>query len=175
MQARFKQLTQLSAISPLKFTAFTPSTLKVIPVRLKFGLVNSQKEQKMMKKAKALVLTTTLIGSVMLSTEASAATKITTGTPCTTKQKNKTTKVTIKGASETYRCTNNPIARGAAAKRLTWVTLDCINTNREIRETTAVIAGLKASGTASAADISMAETLNGTAKDLLSVVCGRGW
>ena len=128
-----------------------------------------------MKKTKALVLAGALIGSVLLSTEASAAAKITTGTSCTTKQKNKTTKVTASGITDTYKCTTNPISKGSAAKKLVWVTLDCINTNSEIKSTTALIAQQKASGTASAADISTAETLNSTAKDLLSVVCGKGW
>jgi hypothetical protein len=129
----------------------------------------------MMKKTKAVVLAAALLGSVVLSTEASAATKITTGTSCTTKQKNKTTKVTSKGITDTYKCTTNPIAKGSAAKKLVWVTLDCLSTNAEIKSTTALIAQQKASGTASAADISTAEALNSTAKDLLSVVCGKGW
>ena len=129
----------------------------------------------MMKKTKAVVLTAALVGSVVLSTEASAATKITTGTSCTTKQKNKTTNVTSKGITDTYKCTTNPIAKGSAAKKLVWVTLDCLSTDAEIKSTTALIAQQKASGTASAADISTAEALNSTAKDLLSVVCGKGW
>jgi hypothetical protein len=129
----------------------------------------------MMKKTKAVVLAAALVGSVVLSTEASAATKITTGTSCTTKQKNKTTKVTSKGITDTYKCTTNPISKGSAAKKLVWVTLDCLSTNAEIKSTTALIAQQKASGTASAADISTAEALNSTAKDLLSVVCGKGW
>ena len=128
-----------------------------------------------MKKTKAVVLAAALVGSVVLSTEASAATKITTGTSCTTKQKNKTTNVTSKGITDTYKCTTNPIAKGSAAKKLVWVTLDCLSTDAEIKSTTALIAQQKASGTASAADISTAEALNNTAKDLLSVVCGKGW
>ena len=128
-----------------------------------------------MKKSKALVLAGALLGSVLLSTEASAAAKITTGTSCTTKQKNKTTKVTASGITDTYKCTTNPISKGSAAKKLVWVTLDCLNTNAEIKSTTALITQLKAAGTASASEITTAETLNSTAKDLLSVVCGKGW
>ena len=128
-----------------------------------------------MKKTKALVLATALIGSVLLSTQATAATKITTGTSCTSKQKNKTTKVTASGITDTYKCTTNPISKRSAAKKLVWVTLDCLNTNAEIKSTTALIAQLKAAGTASASEIATAETLNSTAKDLLSVVCGKGW
>ena len=128
-----------------------------------------------MKKSKALVLTGALIASVLLSTEASAATRITTGTACASKDKNKTRTVTFKGNKDQYRCTTNPIAKGSAKKRLVWVTLDCLNTDKEIKSTTALIAQLKAAGTASASEISTAEGLNSTAKDLLSVVCGKGW
>ncbi len=129
----------------------------------------------MMKKTKAVVLAAALVGSVVISTEASAATKISTGVSCTTKQKNKTTKVTSKGITDTYKCTTNPISKGSAAKKLVWVTMDCLNTDKEIKETAALITRLKASGTASASEITTAETLNSTAKDLLSVVCGKGW
>ncbi len=129
----------------------------------------------MMKKTKAVVLAAALVGSVVLSTEASAATKISTGVSCSSKMKNKTTKVTSKGITDTYKCTTNPISKGAAAKRLVWVTMDCLNTNAEIKSTTALITQLKAAGTASASEITTAETLNSTAKDLLSVVCGKGW
>jgi hypothetical protein len=129
----------------------------------------------MMKKTKAVVLAAALVGSVVLSTEASAATKISTGVSCTTKQKNKTTKVTSKGITDTYKCTTNPISKGSAAKKLVWVTMDCLNTYKEIKETAALITRLKASGTASASEITTAETLNSTATDLLSVVCGKGW
>ena len=129
----------------------------------------------MMKKTKAVVLAAALVGSVALSTEASAATKISTGVSCSSKMKNKTTKVTSMGISDTYKCTTNPISKGSAAKKLVWVTLDCLNTNAEIKSTTALIAQLKAAGTASASEITTAESLNNTAKDLLSVVCGKGW
>ena len=128
-----------------------------------------------MNKSKALIVAGALVASVLLSTEVSAAAKVTTGTSCTTKQKNKTTKVTASGITDTYKCTTNPISKGSAAKKLVWVTLDCLNTNAEIKSTTALIAQLKATGTASASEISNAETLNSTAKDLLSVVCGKGW
>ena len=129
----------------------------------------------MMKKTKAVVLAAALVGSVVLSTEASAATKISTGVSCSTKMKNKTTKVTSMGITDTYKCTTNPTSKGSAAKRLVWVTMDCLNTDKEIKETAALITRLKASGTASASEITTAETLNSTAKDLLSVVCGKGW
>ena len=129
----------------------------------------------MMKKTKAVVLAAALVGSVVLSTEASAATKISTGVSCSSKMKNKTTKVTSMGITDTYKCTTNPISKGSAAKKLVWVTMDCLNTNAEIKSTTALITQLKAAGSASASEITTAETLNSTAKDLLSVVCGKGW
>jgi len=129
----------------------------------------------MMKKTKAVVLAAALVGSVVLSTEASAATKISTGVSCSSKMKNKTKKVTSMGITDTYKCTTNPISKGSAAKKLVWVTMDCLNTNAEIKSTTALITQLKAAGTASASEITTAETLNSTAKDLLSVVCGKGW
>ena len=129
----------------------------------------------MIKKTKAVVLAAALVGSVVLSTEASAATKISTGVSCSSKMKNKTTKVTSMGITDTYKCTTNPISKGSAAKKLVWVTMDCLNTNAEIKSTTALITQLKAAGTASASEITTAETLNSTAKDLLSVVCGKGW
>ncbi len=129
----------------------------------------------MMKKTKAVVLAAALVGSVVLSTEASAATKISTGVSCSSKMKNKTTKVTSMGITDTYKCTTNPISKGSAAKKLVWVTMDCLNTDKEIKATATLITQLKASGTASASEITTAETLNSTAKDLLSVVCGKGW
>ena len=128
-----------------------------------------------MKKSKALILAGALVASVLLSTEASAATRITTGTACATKDKNKTRTVTYKCNTDKYKCATNPISKGSAAKKLVWVTLDCLATDAEIKSTTALIAQQKASGTAKPTDISMAESLNSTAKDLLSVVCGKGW
>ena len=128
-----------------------------------------------MKKSKALILAGALVASVLLSTEASAATRITTGTACATKDKNKTKTVTYKGNTDTYKCATNPISKGSAAKKLVWVTLDCLATDAEIKSTAALIVQQKASGTAKPSDITMAETLNSTAKDLLSVVCGKGW
>ena len=128
-----------------------------------------------MKKSKALILAGALVASVLLSTEASAATRITTGTACATKDKNKTKTVTYKGNTDQYKCATNPTSKGSAAKKLVWVTMDCLNTDKEIKATTILIAQLKAAGAAKASDISTAETLNSTAKDLLSIVCGKGW
>ena len=128
-----------------------------------------------MKKSKALIVAGALLASVLLSTEAGAATRITTGTSCATKDKGITRTVTYKDNTDQYKCATNPISKGSAAKKLVWVTLDCLATDAEVKSTTALIAQQKASGTAKPTDISMAESLNSTAKDLLSVVCGKGW
>ena len=128
-----------------------------------------------MNKSKALIVAGALLASVLLSTEASAATRITTGTACATKDKNKFKNITYKGITDKYKCTTNPISKGSAAKKLVWVTQDCLDTDKEIKATTKVIADLKIAGTAKPSDITMAETLNSTAKDLLYVVCGKGW
>jgi hypothetical protein len=129
----------------------------------------------MAKKVNAIVIAAALVGSVVLSTDVSAATKISTGVSCSSKMKNKTTKVTASGITDTYKCTTNPISKGSAAKKLVWVTMDCLNTDKEIKTTATLITQLKASGTTSASEIATAESLNATAKDLLSVVCGKGW
>lgn len=97
-----------------------------------------------MKKTKALVLATALLGSVLLSAEVNAAAKVTTGTSCTTKQKNKTTKVTAKGSTETYKCTTNPTAKGSAAKKLVWVSTTCIDIDKIYKETVVELTKLKA-------------------------------
>ena len=88
-----------------------------------------------MNKTKALIVAGALVASVLLSTEASAAAKVTTGTSCTTKMKNKTTKVTSKGSTETYKCTTNPTAKGTAAKKLVWVSTTCIDIDKIYKDT----------------------------------------
>ena len=97
-----------------------------------------------MKKSKALILAGALVASVLLSTEVNAAAKVTTGTSCTSKQKNKTTKVTSKGSTETYKCTTNPTAKGSAAKKLVWVSTTCIDIDKIYKETVVELTKLKA-------------------------------
>ena len=101
----------------------------------------------MMFKTKALVIAAALVGSVLLATEASAATKVTTGTSCTTKQKNKTTKVTSKGSTETYKCTTNPTSKGSAAKKLVWVSTTCLDINKIYQETVVELNKIKSDPT----------------------------
>lgn len=69
--------------------------------------------------AALLVATTAAIAPA-----ASAATKISNGVTCT--KKNATTKV----GTDKYTCTFNPIATGAAAKKLVWIWSGCIEANK---------------------------------------------
>ena len=100
-----------------------------------------------MFKTKALVLATALVGSVLLATEVSAATKVTTGTSCTSKQKNKTTKVTSKGSTETYKCTTNPTSKGSVAKKLVWVSTTCLDIDKIFKDTVVELNKIKSDPT----------------------------
>ena len=128
-----------------------------------------------MKKTKAVVLATALIGSVVLSTEASAAAKVTTGTSCTTKQKNKTTKVTTKGSTETYKCTTNPTAKGSAAKKLVWVSTTCIDINKIYKETVIELNKFKADPSVSATAKESKTTEVETYKTYVDISCAKGY
>jgi hypothetical protein len=129
----------------------------------------------MMKKTKAVVLAAALIGSVVLSTEASAAAKVTTGTSCTTKQKNKTTKVTTKGSTETYKCTTNPTAKGSAAKKLVWVSTTCIDINKIYKETVIELNKFKADPSVSATAKESKTTEVETYKTYVDISCAKGY
>ena len=128
-----------------------------------------------MKKTKALLLVTTLVGSVLLATESSAATKITNGTACSSKQKNKTTKVKIKGGTDTYRCTTSPTASAANRNRLVWVHLDCLEGDKLYKETVAELTKAKADPSISPADIANAQSTVDSFKTIRSVVCARNY
>ena len=128
-----------------------------------------------MKKTKALLLVTTLVGSVLLATESSAATKITNGTACSSKQKNKTTKVKIKGGTDTYRCTNSPTASAANTNKLVWVHLDCLEGDKLYKETVAELTKAKADPSISPADIANAQSTVDSFKTIRSVVCARNY
>jgi hypothetical protein len=129
----------------------------------------------MMKKTKAVVLAAALIGSVVLSTEASAAAKVTTGTSCTTKQKNKTTKVTTKGSTETYKCTTNPTAKGSAAKKLVWVSTTCIDINKIYKETVIELNKFKADPSVSMTAKESKTTEVETYKTYIDISCAKGY
>jgi hypothetical protein len=128
-----------------------------------------------MKKTKAVVLAAALIGSVVLSTEASAAAKVTTGTSCTTKQKNKTTKVTTKGSTETYKCTTNPTAKGSAAKKLVWVSTTCIDINKIYKETVIELNKFKADPSVSMTAKESKTTEVETYKTYVDISCAKGY
>jgi hypothetical protein len=128
-----------------------------------------------MKKAKALVLAGALIGSVLLSTEASAAAKVTTGTSCTTKMKNKTTKVTSKGSTETYKCTTNPTAKGSAAKKLVWVSTTCIDIDKIYKDTIIELNKFKADSSVSATAKESKTIEVDTYKTYVDISCAKGY
>jgi len=128
-----------------------------------------------MKKTKAVVLAAALIGSVVLSTDASAAAKVTTGTSCTTKQKNKTTKVTTKGSTETYKCTTNPTAKGSAANKLVWVSTTCIDINKIYKETVIELNKFKADPSVSMTAKESKTTEVETYKTYVDISCAKGY
>jgi hypothetical protein len=128
-----------------------------------------------MKKSKALILAGALLASVLLSTEASAAAKVTTGTSCTTKQKNKTTKVTSKGSTETYKCTTNPTAKGSAAKKLVWVSSTCIDIDKIYKDTVAELTKLKADPSVSTTVKDSKTTEVETYKTYVDISCAKGY
>ena len=128
-----------------------------------------------MKKTKALVLATALLGSVLLSTEVNAAAKVTTGTSCTAKQKNKTTKVTAKGSTETYKCTTNPTAKGSAAKKLVWVSTTCIDIDKIYKDTVVELTKLKADPSVSTTVKDSKTTEVETYKTYVDISCAKGY
>ena len=128
-----------------------------------------------MKKSKALILAGALLASVLLSTEASAAAKVTTGTSCTTKMKNKTTKVTSKGSTETYKCTTNPIAKGTAAKKLVWVSTTCMDIDKIYKDTVVELTKLKADPSVSTIVKDSKTTEVGTYKTYVDIACAKGY
>jgi hypothetical protein len=128
-----------------------------------------------MKKSKALILAGALLASVLLSTEASAAAKVTTGTSCTTKMKNKTTKVTSKGSTETYKCTTNPTAKGTAAKKLVWVSTTCIDIDKIYKDTVVELTKLKADPSVSTTVKDSKTTEVETYKTYVDISCAKGY
>ena len=128
-----------------------------------------------MKKSKALIVAAALVGSVLLSTEVNAAAKVTTGTSCTSKQKNKTTKVTSKGSTETYKCTTNPTAKGSAAKKLVWVSTTCIDIDKIYKDTIIELNKFKADPSVSATAKESKTTEVDTYKTYVEISCAKGY
>ena len=128
-----------------------------------------------MKKRQALIVAGSLVASVLLSTEASAAAKVTTGTSCTTKMKNKTTKVTSKGSTETYKCTTNPTAKGTAAKKLVWVSTTCIDIDKIYKDTIIELNKFKADPSVSATAKESKTIEVDTYKTYVELSCAKGY
>jgi hypothetical protein len=128
-----------------------------------------------MMKSKALILACGLLASVLLSTEASAAAKISNGVSCTTKQKNTFKTQKNKDITDKYKCTTNPIATGSAKKKLVWVNQDCIDMNKLYIEGVADLAKLKLDTTVTATQVSTQESFIDSAKTYRSIACGKGF
>jgi hypothetical protein len=126
-------------------------------------------------KSKAIIVAGVLIGSVLLSTEASAATKISNGVACTTKQKNTTKTQVTKDITDKYRCTTNPTATGAAKKKLVWVNQDCIDMNNLYVDGIADLAKLKADTATTPTQVSTQASFVDSAKTYRSIACGKGF
>jgi len=128
-----------------------------------------------MKKSKALILAGALLASVLLSTEASAAAKISNGVSCTTKQKNTFKTQVSKDITDKYKCTTNPTAKGSAAKKLVWVNQDCIDMNKLYVEGIADLAKIKVDATVTPTQVSTQESFVDSAKTYLSIACSKGF
>jgi hypothetical protein len=128
-----------------------------------------------MKKCKALILAGALLASVLLSTEASAAAKISNGVSCTTKQKNTTKTQVTKDVTDKYVCTTNPTATGSAKTKLVWVNQDCIDMNKLYVDGIADLAKLKADATATPTQVSTQTSFVDSAKTYRSIACGKGF
>jgi hypothetical protein len=126
-------------------------------------------------KSQALIVAGALLASVLLSTEAGAATKISNGVACTTKQKNKTKTQVTKDITDKYRCTINPIATGTAKKKLVWVNQDCIDMNKLYVDGITDLAKLKADTTATPTQVSTQASFVDSAKTYRSIACGKGF
>jgi hypothetical protein len=72
----------------------------------------------MFRKVASLSVALVVAGGVMIAVPADAAVKISNGVAC--KKSGQTTKT----SSGTYRCAKNPLV---SSKKLTWLSLDCIN------------------------------------------------
>lgn len=78
----------------------------------------------MFRKTSVAVAAILMVTTSAIAPAAQAAAKISNGVSCT--KKNATTKV----GTDKYTCTNNPIATGAAAKKLVWIWSGCLDANK---------------------------------------------
>lgn len=128
-----------------------------------------------MEKSKALILAGALLASVLLSTEVSAATKISNGVACTAKQKNTFKTQITKDVTDKYKCTTNPTATGSAITKLVWVNQDCIDMNKLYVDGVADLAKLKLDTTATPTQVSTQASFVDSAKTYRSIACGKGF
>ena len=77
----------------------------------------------MFRKTSVALAALLVASTAVISPAAQAATKISNGVSCT--KKGATTKV----GKDKYTCGTNPIATGASAKKLVWISADCITAN----------------------------------------------
>jgi len=128
-----------------------------------------------MKRSKALIVVGALVASVLLSTEASAAAKISNGVSCTTKQKNTFKTQVTKDITDKYKCTTNPTATGSAKKKLVWVNQDCIDMNKLYVDGVVDLAKIKIDTTATPTQVSTQASFVDSAKTYRSIACGKGF
>ena len=128
-----------------------------------------------MNKNKVLILAGALLASVLLSTEASAAAKMSNGVSCTTKQKNTFKTQVSKGITDKYKCTTNPIATGSAKTKLVWVNKDCLDMDGFYKDDVAALAKLKLDTTATATQISTQVANVDAQKTWRSLACAKGY
>jgi hypothetical protein len=81
-------------------------------------------EESMLRKTSVALAALLVVSSIGIAPTANAAVKISNGVTCT--KKGATTKVGV----DRYTCTTNPIATGAAAKKLVWVWSGCLDANK---------------------------------------------
>jgi hypothetical protein len=128
-----------------------------------------------MKKSNSLLLAGALVASVLLSTEASAAAKISNGISCTAKQKNTTKTQVTKDVTDKYVCTTNPTATGSAKTKLVWVNQDCLDMDGFYKSDVAALAKLKLDTTATATQISTQVANVDAQKTWRSLACAKGY
>ena len=126
-------------------------------------------------KSKALIVAGALLASILLSTEVSAAAKISNGVACKTNQKNTIKTQVTKDITDKYRCTTNPTATGAAKKKLVWVNQDCLDMDGFYRADIAALAKLKLDATATATQLATQAANVDAQKTWRSLACAKGY
>jgi uncharacterized protein (DUF885 family) len=109
----------------------------------------------MFRKVLVVIGAAALVAASMTVVPANAATKISNGVSC--KKSGATTKV----SGSTYRCAKNPLVKNA---KLTWLSLDCINTATTYRKAVANLPTIKKATDATVAKLD-ADILKQAAQD----------